>query len=72
MRNLEEKLTMLLEQTQQNYFYINNSSNKETIDYSHLDCFFPLCEETTLNAIEEQLSMDKMNNTKLVSNLYIL
>jgi len=72
MRNLDEKLPMLLEQSKQNDSYINNSNNKETIDYSHQDCFFPLCDETTLNSIEEQLSMDKMYNTELVSNLYIL
>lgn len=40
MRNVDNKLTMLLEQSKQNDSYINNSNNKETIDYSHLDCFF--------------------------------
>lgn len=70
MRNLDEKLTMLLEQTKKNDSYINDNNNKETIDYSHLDCFFPIYDETTLNAIEEQLSVDKIYNTELVSNLF--
>lgn len=70
MRNLDEKLTMLLEQTKKNDSFINDTNKKETIDYSHLDCFFPLCDETTLNSIEEQLSVDKIYNSELVSNLH--
>eukprot|EP00102_Acyrthosiphon_pisum_P019849 XP_016657059.1 PREDICTED: uncharacterized protein LOC107882736 [Acyrthosiphon pisum] len=67
MRNLDEKLTLLLEQTKKNDSYINNSNDKETIDYSHLDCF---CDETTLNAIEEQLSVDKiLYNTEMKKKL---
>ncbi|KAL5239085.1 hypothetical protein ACI65C_006495 [Semiaphis heraclei] len=69
MRNLDEKLTMLLEHTKKNYSYINDSNDKETIDHSHLDCFFPICDETTLNAIEEQLSVDKIYNTEMKNKL---
>ncbi|XP_029341288.1 uncharacterized protein LOC115033228 [Acyrthosiphon pisum] len=69
MRNLDEKLTMLLEQTKKNDSYINDSNDKETIDYSHLDCFFPICDETTLDAIEEQLSVDKIYNTEMKNKL---
>lgn len=66
MRNLDEKLTLLLEKSTKNDSYIHDR-NKETIDYSHLDCFFPICDENTLKDIEEQLSSDKNYNTELVS-----
>lgn len=72
IRNLVEKLTMILENINKN----NKSYTEEMenmIDYSHLDCLYSIQNETTLNDIEKQLCEDKTYTIELVSydNIFI-
>lgn len=68
MRNLDEKVTSLVEMINKNDSYINNNT-KDTvmIDYSYIVCLFPITNKSILNDIEEQLSKDKKYNTELVN-----
>lgn len=72
MRNLDEKLTSVLERiVNRNDSSFDDNTKDQMIDYSYLDCLFPITDESTLNSIEEQLSVDKKYNTELVSYLFL-
>lgn len=73
MRNLDEKLTSLIERMiNKSDSYIDDNTKDMMIDYSNLDCLLPMTDESTLHYIEEQFSEDKKYNTELVSSqLYL-
>jgi len=67
IRNLNEKLDLIIERN--NKFSQNSENNlhEDDIDYANLNCIFPIDDINTLSCIEEQLASDQKYHKLMVS-----
>ncbi|KAF0711500.1 DUF4806 domain-containing protein, partial [Aphis craccivora] len=68
IRNLNEKLDLIIERN--NKFSQNSENNlhEDDIDYANLNCIFPIDDINTLSCIEEQLASADQKYHKLMTN----
>jgi len=71
IRNLDEKMDLLIEKTSRSSEN-TNINDDDIIDYTNLNCLFPIEDISTLNDIEEQLVSDKKYHKSLVSFFYTI
>ncbi|XP_060866062.1 uncharacterized protein LOC132941863 [Metopolophium dirhodum] len=69
IRNLDEKLDLLIEKSSKRSTENSNINYDDDIDYSNLYCLFPIEDISTLNDIEEQLVSDKKYHKSLTNKL---
>ncbi|XP_050065186.1 metacaspase-2-like [Aphis gossypii] len=68
IRNLDEKMDLLIEKTSRSSEN-TNINDDDIIDYTNLNCLFPIGDMSTLNDIEEQLVSDKKYHKSLTNKL---
>lgn len=72
IRNLDEKMDLLIEKSSTRSTENSNIYDDDnTIEYSNLNCLFPIEDLNTLNDIEEQLVSDKEYYKSLVSYFFL-
>lgn len=70
IRNLNEKLDLLIERSSKSQN--SNIEHEDDIDYTNLNCIFPIEDVNTLNDIEEQLASDKTYYKLMVSFFVVI
>ncbi|KAF0708635.1 DUF4806 domain-containing protein [Aphis craccivora] len=68
IRNLDEKMDLLIEKTSRSSEN-TNINDDDIIDYTNLNCLFPIEDISTLNDIEEQLVSDKKYHKSFTNKL---
>jgi len=72
IRNLNEKMDLLIEKSSKRTLEDSNIIDDDIIDYTNLYYLFPIEDVRTLNDIEEQLVSDKNYHKSLVSFFYTI
>jgi len=67
---LDEKMDLLIEKSSKRSSENSNINDDDIIDYTNLNCLFPIEDISTLNDIEEQLVSDKKYHKSLVSSFH--